>query len=462
MTTDHSDFAIILAAGRGTRMKSDLAKVLHPLVGLPMVEHVVLAAQAAQLAPVVVVNHQEEAVRGALASRSVRFARQEQTRGTGDAVSSALSVLPDTGTVIVLSGDAPLIRASTLQALRGAHEDAAVTVLTAVVGDGAHYGRMERQNDGSPWRIVEAKECSPEQSTITEINTGVYCFSIEWLRAVLPTLKPHAHKNEIYLTDVVELASQSGRCRVVVHADFDEVQGVNDRWELACARRVLQARIVEQHGRNGVDFIDPSSAIIDASVELDADVTVGPGVVLRGATRLGRGVEVGPHCEISDSVVAEGARILSFSLLESATVASRASVGPYARLRPGSSIGEGAKVGNFVEVKQSRLGPGSKVNHLSYIGDTTVGQGANVGAGTITCNYDGFAKSKTEIGKGAFIGSNSALVAPVVVGAGAIVGAGSVITKDVPAASVGIARGTQKNIDGAAERFRARRARGSK
>lgn len=461
MTTEHSDFAIILAAGRGTRMKSDLAKVLHPLVGRPMVEHVVVAAEAAGLSPVVVVNHQEEAVRDALSHRDVGFARQEQTRGTGDAVSSALGALPEAGTVVVLSGDAPLIQASTLKSLRLAHGDAAVTVLTATVDDGAHYGRLERLDSGAPWRIVEAKECSPEQHAIKEINTGIYCFDIAWLRAVLPTLQPHAHKNEIYLTDVVELASDVDRCRVVVHGDFTEVQGVNDRWELSCARRVLQMRIVEGHGRNGVDFIDPTNIEIDASVELGADVTIGLGVILRGSTRIGPGVRVGSHCEVSDSVIEAGAQILSFSSLESATVSSMASIGPYARLRPGSVIGEGAKVGNFVEVKQSHLGPGSKVNHLSYIGDTTVGQGANVGAGTITCNYDGFSKNKTEIGDHAFIGSNSALVAPVVVGGGVIVGAGSVITKDVPVGAVGIARAPQKNIDGAAERFRARRSRGS-
>jgi len=457
MQTDTQDFAIILAAGQGTRMKSSLAKVLHPLVGRPMVGHVVDAARAAGLAPVLVVHHQEEAVRSAFEGEDVGFARQEQTRGTGDAVASAFTALPDAGTVVVMAGDAPLLRSETMASLRAAHGDAAVTVLTAKLDDGAHYGRLERNADGAPLRIVEARECTPEQRAITEINTGLYCFDIAWLRAVLPTLEPHAHKDEIYLTDVVERASAEGRCRVLVHSDFGEVLGVNDRHELAQARVKLQARIVEAHGRSGVDFVAPHTAVVDLSVRIEPDVSVGPGVVLRGATRIATGATIGSHCEIIDSTVGENAIVAAFSLLDTAIVDRAAVVGPYARLRPGSVVGEGAKVGNFVEMKKSQLAAGAKVNHLSYIGDATVGEGANVGAGTITCNYDGFAKSRTTIGPGAFIGSNAALVAPVTIGEGAIVGAGSVITKDVPADAVGIERSQQSNLDGAASRFRARK-----
>ncbi|MEC8194011.1 MAG: bifunctional UDP-N-acetylglucosamine diphosphorylase/glucosamine-1-phosphate N-acetyltransferase GlmU [Myxococcota bacterium] len=461
MQTENNDFAVILAAGRGTRMKSTLAKVLHPLLGRPMVGHVVDAAKAAGLRPILVVHHQEDAVREALAGDDVVFARQQETRGTGDAVASALSALPSEGTVVVLSGDAPLVTSETVGDLRQSHGDAAVTVLTCALPDGAHYGRLERRADGSPWRIVESKECTPEQLAITEVNTGVYCFDIAWLRTVLPTLQPHAHKAEIYLTDVVELASDEGRCKAVIHPSFDEVQGVNDRWELACARRQLQARIVERHGRAGVDFVAPETVVVDTTVELAADVTVGPGVVLRGATRIGSGATVGAHCEIADSTIGPEARIESFSSLDSALVESKAVIGPYARLRPGSSVGESAKVGNFVEMKKSRLGAGAKANHLSYIGDATVGAGANIGAGTITCNYDGFSKSETVIGEAAFIGSNAALVAPVTIGADSIVGAGSVVTKDVPDGAVAIARGQQQNLEGAAERFRSRKARDS-
>ena len=453
-----ADFAVILAAGRGTRMKSTLAKVLHPLLGKPMVAHVAASAERAGLRPVLVVNHQEDAVRAAFAGSDMMFARQEETRGTGDAVASALKVLPESGTVVVMAGDAPLLRAETIAALRGAHGDAAVTVLTAQLEDGAHYGRLERDAAGQPWRIVEAKEASAAQLAIGEINTGLYCFDIAWLRAVLPTLKPHAHKNEIYLTDVVERAASEGRCRVEIHRDFSEVQGINDRYELALARQVLQERVVEQHARNGVDFEHIGSVVVEPEVQIAPDVTLGPGVILRGRTTLAAGVRVGAHCELIDAAVGEDVVIHSFSSLESATVERGASIGPYARLRPDALVCEGARVGNFVEMKKSRLGPGAKANHLTYLGDASVGAGANIGAGTITCNYDGFAKSTTEIGPGAFIGSNSALVAPVTVGEGAVVGAGSVITKNVPDDAVAIARGSQSNIDGAAERFRARKA----
>ena len=457
MQTESHDFAVILAAGQGTRMKSALAKVLHPLVGRPMVGHVVDAAASAGLAPILVVHHQEDAVRAAFAGSDVIFARQERTRGTGDAVASALSVLPSEGTVVVMAGDAPLLRSETIASLRGAHGSAAVTVLTAEVADGAHYGRLERTADGRPWRIVEARECSDAQLAIKEINTGLYCFDIGWLREVLPSLEPHAHKSEVYLTDVVERASAKGRCNVLIHDDFDEVQGVNDRFELARARTQLQARIVEALGRSGVDFVAPDTVVVDHSVRIEPDVTVGPGAILIGSTRVAAGATIGAYCEIVDSTIGENTAIHSFSSLESAEVHGHASIGPYARLRPDSVVGDGAKVGNFVEMKKSHLGPGAKANHLSYIGDATVGEGANIGAGTITCNYDGFSKSQTTIDKDAFIGSNTALVAPVTVGEGAIVGAGSVITKNVPAGAVGIARGQQNNLDGAALRFRARK-----
>jgi bifunctional UDP-N-acetylglucosamine pyrophosphorylase/glucosamine-1-phosphate N-acetyltransferase len=459
METNSQDFAVILAAGRGTRMKSDLAKVLHPLVGRTMLGHVVAASQAAGLRPVLVVNHQEGSVRDAFPDGDVQFARQEQTRGTGDAVASALGVLPQTGTVVVMAGDAPLLRAETIASLRSAHGDAAVTVLTAILDDGGHYGRLERDEKGQPLRIVEAVMASPEQRSITEINTGLYCFDIAWLRGVLPTLESHAPKGEVFLTDVVERASSQGRARVLVHGDFSEVLGVNDRYELARARGVLQQRIVEAHGRSGVDFIAPDSVVVHCGVHLGTDVSIGPGVVLEGRTSIGSGTSIGPHCHLIDADIGANVVVHSFSMCESAKVEEGASIGPYARLREGSLVCTGAKVGNFVEMKKTRLGPGAKANHLSYLGDATVGEGANIGAGTITCNYDGFDKHQTTIGAGAFIGSNSSLVAPVVVGVGAIVGAGSVITKPVPDDAVSIARGSQTDVEGAASRFRSRKKR---
>jgi len=459
MQTQDQNFAVILAAGRGTRMKSDLAKVLHPLVGRPMVAHVVVAAHAAGLQPVVVVNHQEDQVRAALDAHDVRFARQTETRGTGDAVACALSALPDAGTVVVMAGDAPLVRTETIARLWEAHGDAAVTVLSAHVNEPAGYGRLVRDDAGEPARIVEAREASPEELAITEINTGLYCFDIAWLRAALPQLQPHAHKDEIYLTDTLALAAGEGRARVVVHGDFSEVQGVNDRWELTCARQNLQRRIVEAHAREGVDFMDPDSVVVDHGVRIGADVTIGVSVVLEGETSIAAGAVIGPFCHLRNAVIGERVEVNSHSVCDSAHVEADAFIGPYARLRPGARVCTGARVGNFVEMKKSTLGPGAKANHLAYIGDATVGEGANIGAGTITCNYDGFNKSATTIGPGAFIGSNSALVAPVTVGEGAIVGAGSVITKDVPADAVGIARGSQTNLEEAAARFRARKKR---
>lgn len=449
--------ALILAAGMGTRMKSTLSKVLHPLVGRTMVGHVVESAKAAGLQPVVVVHHQEDAVRAALADSGALFARQEHTRGTGDAVSSALSILPETGTVVVMAGDAPLLRSGTIERLLHAHGDAAVTVLTVCLDDGAHYGRLERDCDGAAVRIVEAREANPEQIKITEINTGLYCFDVEWLRGALPELQPHSHKDEIYLTDTIELAAKQGRVRVVIHDDFSEVQGVNDRWELSGARQVLQARIIEGHAREGVDFIAPHTNVVGVDVVLGSDVSIGLGTVLEGSTTIGAGVSVGPHCHLVNTAIGSCVAVHSHSVCEGATIEEGATVGPFARLRPLAHVGAGAKVGNFVEMKKATLGPGAKINHLSYVGDAVIGESANVGAGTITCNYDGFAKHKTTIGAGAFIGSNTALVAPVSVGRGAIVGAGSVITKDVPEDAVSVARGKQVDRPDAASRFRSRK-----
>ena len=437
--------ALILAAGMGTRMKSSLSKVLHPLVGRTMVGHVVASAKAVGLQPVVVVHHQEDAVRAALAETGALFVRQEHTRGTGDAVASTLSVLPQEGTVVVMAGDAPLLRPSTIERLLQCHGDAAVTVLTVCLDDGAHYGRLERDAEGAALRIVEAREASPEQLALTEINTGLYCFDVAWLRKVLPTLQPHSHKDEIYLTDTIEIAAKQGRVRVVVHDDFSEV------------RQVLQRRIIEEHARAGVDFIAPHTNVVGVDVVLGQDVSIGLGSVLEGNTEIGAGTQVGPHCHVINTTIGTCVTLNSHSVCEDAKIEDGSSVGPFARLRPMAHVGPGAKVGNFVEMKKATLGAGSKINHLSYVGDAVIGESANIGAGTITCNYDGFSKHKTTIGAGAFIGSNTALVAPVSVGQGAIVGAGSVITKDVPEDAVSVARGKQIDRLDAAARVRSRK-----
>jgi bifunctional UDP-N-acetylglucosamine pyrophosphorylase/glucosamine-1-phosphate N-acetyltransferase len=455
-----SEFAIILAAGMGTRMKSARAKVLHRICGKSLVGHVVGAATEAGLRPIIVVHHQADEVRADLGADGIDYVDQGDPRGTGHAVLSALEALPAEGTVVVMAGDAPTVLPSTISALRQAHGSNAVTVLTACLTDAGAYGRLIRDAAGAPVRIVEAREASPEERAVNEINTGLYCFDIAYLRAVLPTLPTHDHGDEVYLTDTMERAAADGRAGVCIHPDPDEVLGVNDRWDLAQARRAIQDRILEAHGRNGVTFIDPGSTVVDVGVTLAPDCEIGPGVVLEGSTALAAGVTIGPHCVLRDTTVGQGVTVRSHTMAEGAIVeAGVRHLGPMARLRPGTVLRSGVRVGNFVEIKNATLEPGATVSHLSYVGDATIGTDANLGAGTITCNYDGFSKHRTEIGAGAFIGSNTALVAPVSVGEGAIVGAGAVITRDVPADAVAVARGEQVNKEGAASRFRDRKRR---
>jgi bifunctional UDP-N-acetylglucosamine pyrophosphorylase/glucosamine-1-phosphate N-acetyltransferase len=457
--------ALILAAGRGTRMKSSLAKVLHPLCGRPMVSWVIAAAREAGCAPAAVVGHQAEAVRAALAP-DVRTVLQPVPRGTGDAVRSAAGVLPAEGTLLVLAGDTPLLRPETLRALLAGHASEPgrrCTVLTAVLPDEEvatnAYGRIVRDAGGRVLRIVETANASPAERQIAEVNTGVYAFDARWLfEEVAPALVPHPPKDEYYLTDAVEAAAAVGGLSAVIHGDLDEVTGVNDRAALAHCEGVLRARINRRWMLDGVTLRDPASAYIDAEVRLERDVTVGPGAVLRGHTTVAEGAEIGAYAVVEDCEVGPGARILPGSVCVGAALGAGAAAGPMARLREGAVLGAEAKVGNFVEVKKATLGDGAKASHLSYIGDAEVGPGANIGAGTITCNYDGYAKWRTVIGAGAFIGSNTALVAPITVGAGAIVGAGSALSADVPDNALGVTRAPQRNIDGLAEKLRARYA----
>lgn len=460
-TTQTSGVAVILAAGRGTRMKSRLAKVLHPLLGRPMAGWVVAAAREAGLESVLVVHHQEEAVRAAFDAPDVSFARQEQPRGTGDAVAAAVDTLPESGPVVVACGDAPLVRGATLTALLEAHAESPhpVTVVTARLPEPAAYGRIVRNDAGVVTGIVEAAHCTPEQLAIDEINTGLYAFDAAYLRAALPTLQPHHRPGkapEYYLTDLVEIAADHGGAGALVHDDIDELMGVNDKWALATAARVLRTRILKRHALVGVTFEHPETTTVGADAALGVDVVVGPGVTIAGATTVGEGTVISAGCVLTDAVVGPDVLLKPYCVLEQCTVAAGVTAGPFARLRPAADIREGAKVGNFVEIKKSVVEPGAKVPHLSYVGDATVGARANVGAGTITCNYDGFGKHRTEIGAGAFIGSNSSLVAPVRIGAGAIVGAGSVITADVPDDALALGRGRQVDKPGAAPRIRAR------
>jgi len=453
--------ALVLAAGLGTRMRSRHAKVLHPVLGWPMVRHAVAACQEAGLEVRLVVHHQEPQVREALAGLHVAFSRQEHPRGTGDAVRAALADLPATGTLVVLPGDAPLLRAQTLTALLDAHQGRLVTCLSVRLPDPAEYGRIVR--DGDQLRIVEAAELvlagrsEAERAAMDEVNSGVYAFDLAFLHELLPSLQPHPPKGELYLTDALAAASARGGAAVLCHSgDPAEVMGVNDRWAMSEAERRLGERLKQAHALAGVSFQDPASTRVEVEVLLGQDVLIGPGCVLARGVVLGEGVEVGPHCVLSRCRVHAGARILAHSVVDGAEVGAGAQVGPLARLRPGAVLEADVRVGNFVEVKQSRIEEGAKVSHLSYIGDARVGAGANVGAGTITCNYDGFGKHHTEIGAGAFIGSNTALVAPLRVGVGAIVGAGSTLTADVPDQALAVARGAQINRSDLAPRLRAR------
>ncbi|HEX9093784.1 MAG TPA: bifunctional UDP-N-acetylglucosamine diphosphorylase/glucosamine-1-phosphate N-acetyltransferase GlmU, partial [Coriobacteriia bacterium] len=433
-----STAALILAAGEGTRMKSGLPKVAHPVLGVPMVRLVADAARAAGAEPVVVVTgYRAEVVEGLLSGETC--VRQDRQLGTGHAVMCAEDALAAfEGSLLVLSGDTPLIRAETLVALANAREDAgaALAVLTARVPDPT-LGRIVRGGDGGIERIVEAKDATPEEATLDEVNTGTYCFDARTLFAHLHRLDSDNAQGEYYLTDMVALFRSEGLPVVaVVTDDPAEGMGVNTRVQLAEATAVLQRRVNEAHMLAGVTMTDPSLVWVSPGVRLGRDVTLEPMTTLVGDTEVGDGALIGPSTRLEDSRIGEGARVDS-SVLRGVRVGPGATVGPMGFLRPGTVLEARAKTGAFVEVKNSTVGEGSKVPHLSYVGDAVIGRDVNVGAGSITCNYDGDRKHETTIGDGAFIGSDTMLVAPVNVGAGAVTAAGSAITKDVPAGSLG-------------------------
>ncbi len=450
--TNDKPVAVVLAAGLGTRMRSQLAKVLHPLVGRPMLAHVVAAAREVAREIVVVVHHQAEAVATAVAADDVRFVSQGSPKGTGHALRKAIEAIEGSGTVLVLSGDTPLLTAATLRRLLAGH-DGACTVMTAELDDPGSYGRVARD----PLRIVEAAEATPQIEAIREINTGTYALDLDWARTALQALQPHPPKNELYLTDLVEMAGD--RARTLLHPDATELLGVNDRWALARANRILQARILERHALAGVTFLNPDSTIVEHAVLLGEDVVVGPGAVLRGATRIASGVTIGPAAVLVDSEVGEAAEILAGSVIENSRVGPHAVVGPMAHVKDHSDIGSDSTIGNFVEVKKSRVAHDVKAKHLSYIGDATIGARTNVGAGTIVCNYDGFQKHETKIGQDVFLGSDSVLVAPLAIGDGAFVAAGSVISEDVAAGELALGRARQVHKPGGAEKLKRKKGK---
>ena len=444
---------VILAAGKGTRMKSALPKVLHRAAGLPLIDHVLRAASA--LSPssvVVIVGHQAQQLKDALQIRpGLGFASQEPQLGTGHALLQAEPLLKGaTGTVVLLSGDVPLLRAESLAALVRTHQErgAAATVLTAIVPSPAGYGRIVRDG-GRIARIVEHKDASPAEREIGEINSGVYAFDMEPLFSALREIGSANAQGEYYLPDLVRIYRDRGlTVETVVVEDSREILGVNSRKELADVAAILRATKNEELMASGVTIVNPAATYIAPGVTVGADSIIHPGVHLEGRTRIGSGCEIHSGVRILDSAVDDGVVINNFCVIVESHVSSGARVGPFAHIRPQSDVGEDAHVGNFVELKKTSLGKGAKANHLSYLGDATIGRKVNVGAGTITCNYDGTAKHPTVIEDGAFIGSDSQLIAPVRVGAGAYVAAGSTITEDVPADALAIGRGKQVNKDG--------------
>ncbi|MBN2470586.1 MAG: bifunctional UDP-N-acetylglucosamine diphosphorylase/glucosamine-1-phosphate N-acetyltransferase GlmU [Anaerolineae bacterium] len=434
---------VILAAGQGTRMKSKLAKQLHPVAGKPLVDHSVdIAWQLAGQAPVVVVGLQSDAVRAHLGDRAI-FVEQAERRGTGHAVQVTAGALRGKADlVLVCYADMPLLRPETLQRLIDTHtaSDArpAMTMLTYVADDARGFGRIARHADGTVAAIVEEAAATPEQKQIRELNVGVYVFEGEWLWDALDRVQPTPPKNEYYLTDTVALANEDGRTVLAVEGDDpDELIGINTRVHLAEAEAAMRRRINEQHMLNGVTITDPATTYIDADVTIGQDTVILPNTHLTGRTTIGEDCEIGPGAMLDDATVGNGCRVFA-SVIQQSTLEDRVDMGPFVRVRGGARLGRGVHMGNFGEIKNSVLGEGVKMGHFSYLGDAEVGPGANIGAGTITCNYDGVNKHRTIIGAGAFIGSDTMLIAPVEIGAGAQTGAGAVVRHAVPAGKVAV------------------------
>jgi bifunctional UDP-N-acetylglucosamine pyrophosphorylase/glucosamine-1-phosphate N-acetyltransferase len=445
---------VVLAAGEGKRMRSALPKVLHPIGGRSLLGHALAAARG--VAPervIVVVGHGREQVVAHLAeiAPDALTAVQEQQHGTGHAVRVALqAAAPDaTGTVLVVCGDVPLLRTATLADLLAAHKaaGAAVTVLTAVVPDPTGYGRIVRDDEGALSAIVEQRDATLEQQLITEINSGVYAFDGAMLREALGKLSSDNSQGEEYLTDVVAIARAAGAVVATsTTPDHHEILGVNDRVQLAELGRALNTRLLDEHMRAGVTVVDPASTWIDVGVTLEPDVTIRQNTQLHGTTAVAAGADIGPNSTLRNTAVGAGATVLA-SHATDVQIGPGATVGPFSYLRPGSRLGPQTKAGAFVEIKNSTIGAGSKVPHLSYVGDGEIGEGSNIGCGTVFVNYDGVDKHRTVVGDHVRIGSDTMLVAPVTLGSGSYTAAGSVIIKDVPPGALAVARGMQRNIE---------------
>jgi len=440
---------VILAAGQGTRMRSDWPKVLHPVGGRPMLRHVIDTARQLQPASIhIVYGSGGDAVREAFPDADLYWCEQAQQLGTGDAVRAALPAIPDNHRVLVLCGDVPIVTAPTLQRLLGAGTQD-TGLLTLEVDDPTGYGRIRRDDAGQVAGIVEDKDADDQQRAIREINTGLMVLPAGALRRWLDGLSNDNAQGEYYLTDVIGLARADG---YAVHAattnDATEVQGINNRIQLAAVERAWQRWSADRLMREGVTLTDPARVDVRGSLSVGTDCVIDANVILEGEVVLGRRVHIGPGCVVRDSQLDDGVTLDAHTVAEGARLREGASAGPFARLRKGTDLGADTRVGNFVETKSLQLGEGSKANHLSYLGDATVGAGVNIGAGTITCNYDGRAKHQTAIEDGAFIGSDTQLVAPVTVGRNATIGAGTTVRRDAPAEALTISSGRQRTVPG--------------
>jgi bifunctional UDP-N-acetylglucosamine pyrophosphorylase/glucosamine-1-phosphate N-acetyltransferase len=440
----------VLAAGQGTRMRSDIPKVLHQLGGRPLLAHVLDAAHVIGADRVCVVyGHGGERVREALSAYGCRWAEQAKQMGTGHALQQAMPEMDGMDRVLVLYGDVPLIGPATLQRLISSTGDAALGVLTAFLSDPTGYGRIVRDGRGRVLGVVEQKDASEAELEIQEAHTGFLVADCTWLADWLGRLRNDNAQGEYYLTDVIGLAARHGVEVATSQPDcLEEVSGINDRVQLAVLERYYQRRQAEALMRSGVTLADPARFDLRGQLTTGRDITIDVNAVIEGKVCLGDGVRIGPNCVLKDCSLGPGTEIFANCVIDSADIGAAARIGPFSRIRPDTVLADHVHVGNFVEIKKSRVGNGSKVNHLSYVGDSEVGSGVNVGAGTITCNYDGANKHRTVIGDSAFIGSNTALVAPVDVGAGATIGAGSVITREAPPDKLTVARGRQVTIDG--------------
>ena len=440
----------MLAAGAGTRMKSATPKVLHRVLGLPLVEHVLYAALPTQPNEiVVVVGHGRDAVLAQLSNSypQAKAVVQEEQNGTGHAVTIALDALTHitTGSVVVLAGDTPLLTGEDIIGLANAQTGIAASVLTAQLADPTGYGRIVRNAGGNVQSIVEHRDATDEQRALSEVNSGVYCFDVALLRNALTRIGSGNDQGEQYLTDVIEVLRSDGHVVRAVVTTEENILGVNDRRQLAEAGATLRKRIVDHWMLAGVTIVDPASTWIDRTVTLESDSLLMQNVSLEGTTHVSRNAAVGPDCTLTNTTVGEGASVVR-TTAKDAVIGDKATVGPYTYLRPGTVLGTGAKAGGFVEMKNAQLGDNAKVPHLSYVGDATIGEGTNLGAATVIVNYDGVEKHRTTIGKHARIGSDSMIVAPVTIGDGAYTAAGSVITEDVPAGAIAVARARQRNI----------------